>query len=137
MGKGCRRAVNQGHSRLYEADLGLILDFAREGVLAPAWAPEIRSLNKKRPWTWGPEYQWARQAGPSLQLAPPPCNSNSMWKCPRVPLGLLLSGVGASTLGGGGEGATICRPAGASTARPRMARLLGYRRATKTECTGL
>lgn len=27
-------------------------------------------------------------------MAPTPCNSNSMWKCPLVPVGLLLSGVG-------------------------------------------
>lgn len=39
--------------------------------------------------------------GPGLQLAATPCNSNSMWKCPLVPVGLLLSGVGASALGGG------------------------------------
>lgn len=40
-----------------------------------------------------------------LQVAPTPCNSNSMWKCPLVPVGLLLSGVGASPRGGGHEAA--------------------------------
>lgn len=46
--------------------------------------------------------------GPGLQVAPTPCNSNSMWKCPLVPVGLLLSGVGAGPRGGG-EAATTQR----------------------------
>lgn len=33
-------------------------------------------------------------------VAPTSCNSNSMWKCPLVPVGLLLSGVEAGTHGG-------------------------------------
>lgn len=33
-------------------------------------------------------------------MAPTPCNSNSMWKCPLVPMGLLLSRVGAHPHGG-------------------------------------
>lgn len=32
-------------------------------------------------------------------MAPTPCNSNSMWKCPLIPVGLLLSGVRASPHG--------------------------------------
>lgn len=32
-------------------------------------------------------------------MAPTLCNSNSMWKCPLIPVGLLLSGVRASPHG--------------------------------------
>lgn len=39
-------------------------------------------------------------------MAPTPCNSNSMWKCPLVPVGLLLSGVEAGTCRGRGATAT-------------------------------
>lgn len=75
----------------------------------------------KRPWTWGHE-DWGAQVrghgtlsralpkvdarqGPSLQLAPAPCNSNSMWKCPLIPVGLLLSGARAGTHEEGEAGA--------------------------------
>lgn len=58
-----------------------------------------------------------------LQVAPTPCNSNSMWKCPLIPVGLLLSGVGAHPCGGREEAAPS-RPAGTSVAvpRPRIAK---------------
>lgn len=39
-------------------------------------------------------------------MAPTLCNSNSMWKCPLVPVGLLLSGVEAGTCRGRGATAT-------------------------------
>lgn len=32
-------------------------------------------------------------------MASTPCNSNSIWKCPLIPVGLLLSGVRASPHG--------------------------------------
>lgn len=60
--------------------------------------------------------------GPGLQLAATPCNSNSMWKCPLVPVGLLLSGVGASALGGGEVAAVqqTSRDPHSHDPRPRM-----------------
>lgn len=105
------------------ADLGLSLDFAqrRSGPLT------IRSLNKK---TMDPGCRGLRGPGHGcralprpqpkkscLQVAPTPCNSNSMWKCPLIPVGLLLSGVGAHPCGGGEEAAPS-RPAGTSVAVP-------------------
>lgn len=55
-----------------------------------------------------------------LQVAPTPCNSNSMWKCPLVPVGLLLSGVGASPRGGGDQ--QTSRDLHGCALRPRMAK---------------
>lgn len=62
--------------------------------------------------------------GPSLQSAPTPCNSNSMWKCPLVPVGLLLSGTGASTHGGGEPAAAqqTTRDLPGHAPRPRLAK---------------
>lgn len=65
-----------------------------------------------------------RQAGPGLQLVPTPCNSNSMWKCPLVPVGLLLSGMGTCTHGGGEVAATqqTSRDLHGHAPGPRMAK---------------
>lgn len=73
-------------------------------------------------WTWSREasgHEWAAvglfpgscQRGGACtcvltHVAPTLCNSNSMWKCPLVPVGLLLSGVEAGTCRGRGATAT-------------------------------
>lgn len=104
-----------------QADLGLRLDFA-QGRSGP-WV--IRRLNKKTMgpgpraprgiggWAWdtprtSAQEEMPGEQGPGLQVAPTPCNSNSMWKCPLVPMGLLLSGVGQSPRRRRGG----CHPAG-------------------------
>lgn len=79
-------------------------------------------------WAWGTPQTSAQGEmpgvqDPGLQVAPTPCNSNSMWKYPLVPVGLLLSGVGASPHEGG-EAATTQQTGGDLRGRARRPRMV-------------
>lgn len=101
------------------AALGLRLDFAQQsaGIRPQGWASDDKEPQKDHGpgapktqgsggWVWDISRTSAQREmpggqGPGLQSASTPCNSNSMWKCPLVPVGLLLSGMEASGHGGG------------------------------------